>query len=676
MTLRPVIVVVVMLAAALTLLILIGQRVLERDREALYARFGQARSQTIEEAAHGLAAEVDELAQDLELASSLLGSAESTQIAERELHAIATIKRAYLAMYARIRDDAMTTVVAFDAPAGAAMVMKPTLERLLHEADRVPGKLHASGPIAGTTGHAAWYRVFAREPTDGGPVISVAVDTSIWIERMKLLRDATSRFVIFDGAGSSPRASDNDLAILNRERPELFGRSIEQARAGRVTTTMLGPEPAVRMGLPAATSVAIAMPLAMDSGPPWTLLVVTSASALQNQEQTLVRRVLVGGALILSLLLGAAAYVIRNTYRARALRERLRHADRLAALTEKAEKILDHIPIGVLALAEGRRVTGVNRWLETRIARDIIGISLEDAFGSAPREEVEQLAALVDRAMEGQEVQSLQHEQLSLLGGPASLNIRAVPLARGLSDVAVLVVIDDLTEMRRMEQGLLHSEKLVTAGQLAAGIAHEIGTPLNVARGRVELALSHLGASHQEADNHRVVIDQIDRVTRLIQHLLDYVRPAPATLQDIDLGRTLHIVRDLLAAQAAKRAVELQVHADSPHLRADPDQIQQIVVNLALNAIDACDRGGRVELRSHTIDNAVVIEVADTGHGIPREIRKQVFDPFFTTKKRGQGTGLGLWVVAQLVRAHAAEIEIDSHPGQGTTARVKWPVLS
>ncbi|MGE0869785.1 MAG: nitrogen regulation protein NR(II) [Kofleriaceae bacterium] len=676
MTVRPVLGVVVMLAAALTMLILIGHRVLERDREALFARFGEARSLTIEEAAHGLAAEVDELAQDLELASSLLGSAESTQIAERELHAIATIKRAYLAMYARIRTDELTTVVAFDAPTGADAIMRPTLERLLQEADRVPGVLHASGPIVAATEQAAWYRVFARKPVDGGPVISVAVDTSVWIERMKLLRDATSRFVIVDGAGHSPRASDNALAILNSERPTLFATSIEQARAGKLNTKLVAAEDARRMGLPAATAVAIAMPLAIDTGPPWTLLVVTSASALQTQEQVLVRRVLVGGALVLTLLLSAAAYVIRNRYRARALRERLRHADRLAALTEKAEKILDHIPIGVLALSDNQRVTGVNRWLETRIARDIVGVPLEEAFRSAPPEEVEQLATLVTRAMEAQEVQSLQHEQLALLGGPASLNIRAVPLARGLRDVAVLVVIDDLTEMRRMEQGLLHSEKLVTAGQLAAGIAHEIGTPLNVARGRVELALSHLGVDHQEADNHRVVLDQIDRVTRLIQQLLDYVRPAPTTLQDIDLGKTLHVVRDLLAAQAAKRAVELRVHAESPHLRADPDQIQQIVVNLAINAIDACDRGGRVELRSHTVDNAVVIEVADTGHGIPREIRKQVFDPFFTTKKRGQGTGLGLWVVAQLVRAHAAEIEIDSHPGQGTTARVTWPVLS
>jgi signal transduction histidine kinase len=270
----------------------------------------------------------------------------------------------------------------------------------------------------------------------------------------------------------------------------------------------------------------------------------------------------------------------------------------------------------------------------------------------------------------------LHFERSTLLGQEAALNIHAVPLARGVGDVSVLLVFEDLTELRRIEQRLIHSEKLVTAGQLAAGIAHEIGTPLNVARGRVELALSHLGEHHAEAENHRLVIDQIDRVTRLIQQLLDYVRSAPNAVQTVDLVHTAHAVRDLLAPQAAKRNVTLDANdvGEAASLRADPDQVQQIIVNLALNAIDACERGGVVTLRTIRLDDKVVLEVADTGHGIQRDIQKQVFDPFFTTKKRGQGTGLGLWVVAQLVRAQAAEIELDSAPGQGTTVRVSWPV--
>jgi signal transduction histidine kinase len=142
----------------------------------------------------------------------------------------------------------------------------------------------------------------------------------------------------------------------------------------------------------------------------------------------------------------------------------------------------------------------------------------------------------------------------------------------------------------------------------------------------------------------------------------------------VDLAATMHAVTELLAAQAAKRAVVLHAEAPPglPPLHGDPDQVQQILVNLALNAIDACDRGGRVELRARHRGDAIVLEVADDGRGIPVAIRAQVFDPFFTTKKRGQGTGLGLWVVAQLVRAHAAEIELDTTPSGGTIARVTW----
>jgi signal transduction histidine kinase len=235
----------------------------------------------------------------------------------------------------------------------------------------------------------------------------------------------------------------------------------------------------------------------------------------------------------------------------------------------------------------------------------------------------------------------------------------------------------NVERVRRVEDQLLRSEKLVTAGQLAAGIAHEVGTPLNVARGRIELAMSHLGADHAEAANHKVAIDQIDRVTRLIQQLLDYVRPTPDAMQPIDPAAALVAVRDLLATQATKRGVELELDPPPrlPAIRANPDQVQQVLVNLVLNALDACDRKGRVQLSATLRGDHVVMEVRDDGHGIPREIQAQVFDPFFTTKKRGQGTGLGLWVVAQIVRAHAGEVELESLPEQGTCIRVTWPVM-
>jgi signal transduction histidine kinase len=672
---RPLLLVSATLVAALTLLVVVGLRVLERDRDALFARYGRDREQAMAEAARGVEGEVAGIGKDLELASTLLRGAETTRLAERELHAIATIKREYLVMYARTEAGDTTKVTAFDAPAGVAARADATLEKLLTKADADPEKLHISAAYTEPADPAAWYRVFARRPKDHGPTVAVVVDTGVLLARMKLQRDPMTRTLVLDARGVAAGMSDRALASLVQTQPEVIGSMRPAISAGASSITVLDSEVARRIGLPDADAIVVAVPLIVDSGPPWTLLVARSTQALQTQERTVVQRVLVGGALVLVLLLSAAAYVLHNTFRARSLRERLRHTDHLAHLTEKAEKILDHIPSGVLALSEDRRVTGVNRWLAERIGREIIGRRLDSTFESGRPEDVMLVVELVERALTTREPQTLHRERITLLGHEASLNIHAVPLARGIGDVRVLLVFEDLSELRRIEQRLLHSEKLVTAGQLAAGIAHEVGTPLNVARGRVELSLSHLGNDHEEADNQRVVIDQIDRVTRLIQQLLDYVRPAPAAMQDVDLAHSLRTVAELLAPQASKQAVTLRVDAGAPtKLHANPDQVQQIIVNLALNAIDACERGGKVSLRASLRDQGVVLQIEDDGHGIPPEIQKQVFDPFFTTKKRGQGTGLGLWVVAQLVRAQFAEIELDSRPGKGTTMRVVWPV--
>jgi signal transduction histidine kinase len=366
---------------------------------------------------------------------------------------------------------------------------------------------------------------------------------------MKLQRDPHARFAVLDEREPHMQLSDPALAQVLRGDASAFDPLLAMTRSGVAGTAHVSASVARRAGLSDAPAMAVSAPVAIDAGPPWVILVVASTQALQTQEQTLVRRIIVGGALGLLLLLSAAGYVLHTTLRARELRERVRNEERL-----------------------------------------------------------------------------------------------------------------------------LHSEKLVTAGQLAAGIAHEIGTPLNVARGRVELALAHLGPTHPEAENHRIVIEQVDRVVRLIQQLLDYVRPAPATVQQIDLSAPLARVEELLGPQASKRQVALRrdVSASLPRFSADPDQIQQILVNLALNAIDACDRGGEVTLRATSRGTDVVLEVQDTGQGIPAEIRNQIFDPFFTTKKRGQGTGLGLWVVAQLLRSQSAEIAIDSTVGKGTIMRITW----
>jgi len=178
-----------------------------------------------------------------------------------------------------------------------------------------------------------------------------------------------------------------------------------------------------------------------------------------------------------------------------------------------------------------------------------------------------------------------------------------------------------------------------------------------------------------DAKSLHTIVDRIDHVSRLITQLLDYLRPQPSHVQPVDATQSLRLVAELLQPQATSRDVTLDVQTatGTATLRADPGQLQQVLVNLVMNAIDACDGGGRVTLSAQRRSDAVVLEVADDGRGIDPDDRAHVFDPFFTTKKRGKGTGLGLWVVAQVARAHDAEIELDTTRGTGTTFRIVWP---
>ncbi len=666
---RTILLITAVLAGALVALVVVGSRVLDRDRERLYERYARERLHILEEAGRVLARDVQGVVEDFDLAATLTEHVDSDLLVERALEAIATIKREYLMLETRRAAGRRIRVVPQAAPAGLAERVGPAISELLARASRAPGKLEVSGALGSGEDPAAWYHVFARWPSAGRDAIAVVVDTRVLLSRLDVLRDRTSSLFIVGGDRRTTRSA-NTL-------PPPLHRLVDLAHRDGTAIDVLDPGAIVGYPLPAVAPVAVAATVRIvDDGEPWTLVRVSSAASLRSQERTLVRRLVLGGSLALGLLLASAAYVLHNTRRTTALHERLRHADKLAHLTEKAEKILDHIPSGVLALSDELRITATNRWLEARLHRPVIGERLADAFAHAPAAQLEQLAELVGRARGAGAPRSLHRQRLALFGADALVNVHAVPLERAVADASMLVVIDDMTALGRIEERLLHTEKLVTAGQIAAGIAHEIGTPLNIVRGRAELALSRLGADHAQAPAQQVIIDEVDRVTRLIRQLLDYVRPSPAEPRAVDVAAVIEQVALLLGPQASERGVALATDAPAAlgTVRADPDHVQQILINLVMNAIDACARGGRVEVRARaTPKHEVVLEVADDGPGIPPDSRAHVFDPFFTTKKRGQGTGLGLWVVAQLVRSHGGEIELPDVPGAGTLVRITWP---
>lgn len=646
--------------------------VLGRDRDAAERALGEERVQALTSSARTFATSLDGIGKDLALAAALRD--ESDDGVSRELRAMLAVKQQYVALEVK-PDQERATQVSNGVEAPVLALAQPVIDSMIETARRAPGELHVSPGLSSNDDLQAWYRVFAIKPRDRTATVACLLDMRLLVAPSDLLRVGPSRLLVMSAHGVPAPASDADITMALRAEPDggVLHQMLEGARGRHAISKRLDAETARQIGLPDAPAIAAAVPVEIDGGTPWELLLATSTQSLAARHAALVRRLAIDIAVGLLLLLAVGAYIVRNVRRADVLRATLRHAELLAHLTEKAEKILDHVPSGVLALDERDRVSARNRWFGSR---DLVGKPLADVFDDASAEDRQVVVDLVASARRERTATSLRRTRLALFGTDAYVTLHAIPLENVFRDVATLLVVDDESDLQRAEDRLLRSEKLATAGQLAAGIAHEIGTPLGVARGRAEMILLRGHADESDSKNLRMIVERVDHVSRLITQLLDYLRPLPSHIQAVDATQSLKLVAELLQPQASSRDVTLDVCPhDKATLRADPGQLQQVLVNLVMNAIDACDDGGRVTLSAATRDGAVVLEVADDGRGIDPEDRAHIFDPFFTTKKRGKGTGLGLWVVAQLARAHDAEIELDTMHGTGATFRIVWPAM-
>lgn len=233
--------------------------------------------------------------------------------------------------------------------------------------------------------------------------------------------------------------------------------------------------------------------------------------------------------------------------------------------------------------------------------------------------------------------------------------------------------------MRSLENQLISAEKLATTGVLAAGIAHEVGTPLGIIRARAELLLGEI----EKPDSRRAleaIVDQIDRISSTIRQVLDFSRVQPVQFERVDLLGAVQATLDLLGHRLRQQNIQvsLAVAPDLPPVAADPNQMQQVLINVLLNACDATAHGGEIEIAARVIEDGkrIRVDVRDNGTGIRPEHLLAVFDPFFTTKKPGEGTGLGLPIAASIVRNHGGEINIASTPGEGTTVTLSWRVAT
>lgn len=233
---------------------------------------------------------------------------------------------------------------------------------------------------------------------------------------------------------------------------------------------------------------------------------------------------------------------------------------------------------------------------------------------------------------------------------------------------------------------LRHADRLSTVGRLASGVAHELGTPLNVVSGRASFIAAGDLSESETRKSAEIIHSQTARMTAIIRKLLDFARRGSPRRAPVDLRALAQRSLELIASLGHKASTVLSVEGNGPLMASvDPGQIQQVLTNLVLNALQAMPDGGTVEVRIGTArpgpperpadpDTVYLrIEVEDEGEGIPADNRSHLFDPFFTTKDAGEGTGLGLSIAHGIVRDHGGWIEVRSRPGEGSCFSVYLP---
>ncbi|MCH5276782.1 MAG: two-component system sensor histidine kinase ZraS [Desulfovibrionaceae bacterium] len=226
-------------------------------------------------------------------------------------------------------------------------------------------------------------------------------------------------------------------------------------------------------------------------------------------------------------------------------------------------------------------------------------------------------------------------------------------------------------EVKRLEKEMLRREKQAAVGDLAAGVAHELRNPLSSIKGYATYFGSRFPEDSEDHQAARIMVQEVDRLNRVITDLIGVTRPTHIHPAPTDMGRLVDDILRLLSQDAGQRGVELRREGPSVFAWIDPDRLRQAVLNVCLNAVEAMPDGGTVRLCLSSDENHVMLDVVDNGPGIPSELLSRVFDPYFTTKS--QGTGLGLVMVMNIVEAHGGSVQLSSEPGQGTTVHFSLP---
>ena len=348
-------------------------------------------------------------------------------------------------------------------------------------------------------------------------------------------------------------------------------------------------------------------------------------------------------------------------------------AQQIERLKDFSENIVESLNVGVLAVDLEGRVEFWNTQLE-----GLTGTMRADAV-NRPLAEVlpaDLEAEIAARADDDRVISLYKFHLRNREGRNLLVNVSIAPLAGKSGErLGRLILVDDITQRMRLEEQLVQNEKLTSLGLLAAGVAHEVNTPLAVISNYIQILAKQLPADDPRHNLIEKIVKQTFRASEIVNNLLNFSRTGTAEVGEVDLNAVIAETLALVSHPFRNAHVQVMqtLKSDLPPVLGSGNRLQQVFLNLFLNAKDAMPSGGMLEVRSSANNGCVEVEVTDTGLGIAGENLQRIFDPFFTTKARGRGTGLGLSVSYGIIKEHAGKIEVRSTPGKGTSFRLEFP---
>jgi PAS domain S-box-containing protein len=341
------------------------------------------------------------------------------------------------------------------------------------------------------------------------------------------------------------------------------------------------------------------------------------------------------------------------------------------------ETLFNTIQEGIIVSTADGRISYLNT-----AAAELLGLNVEQAIGEPLFRHLRDLDWQKIWSADKEEWSKVMTHELEVFyPRHRLLSFYIVPLVDEEKSVVtgMAVILRDVTETRKQTESAIESEKLSALTLLAAGVAHEIGNPLNSLNIHLQLMereLKNLPPENAERlrKDLRVARDEIARLDRIISQFLRAIRPAKPDLQRTSINDIVTETLKLLEREISDRdiLVEQELAADIPASLVDRAQLKQAFYNLIRNALQAMRAGGILRIRTEATDSHLVVSVIDTGQGISAEQMGRIFEPYYTTKP--DGTGLGLMIVQRIVRDHGGTIDVESDAGRGTTVRIKLPI--